>query len=137
MKAFRSVAPVMLAGLFILSGCGSDAQERAVLQSLNQTRLAIDVARSSDAKGYAAAELAIATEKLQAADAASQREEYAEAERLLAEAMVNIELAQAKASAARAKERLPEERNNGGPSGGSGDVSPPAAATAPEEGKQP
>jgi DNA mismatch repair ATPase MutS len=73
---------------------------------LSRTATAVDVAKSQETKRYASNELAAAEERLMRARGAAQAKEYELADRLIAETLVNINLASAKAAAARAREQV-------------------------------
>lgn len=92
----------------ILGGCSTNERGKALNESLARASLSIDVARATPAQTYAAGELAIAEEKLLAAREAAGRSEYDLSERLLAEAMINLELARAKGAAGAARSRAGE-----------------------------
>jgi hypothetical protein len=110
----------MLGVLASLAACSSDDRSRDLTKSLGQMRVAVDVARSSETQTYAQSELSVAAEKLTECRNALDRDDIALAERLLAEAEVNLALARAKVDAARAKAKLEDAKT---------DMSaPPAAA---------
>lgn len=99
---------VALGMLASLAGCSSDDRSRDLSKSLGEMRFAVDVARSSETQTYAQSELSVAAEKLAECRNALDRDDVVLAERLLAEAEVNLVLARAKVDAARAKAKLEE-----------------------------
>jgi hypothetical protein len=107
----HAAAVVLSAGL--LSACGSDREAREVDRMLSRVTIAVDVAKSQEVKRYAASELGVAEEKLARAQRAARQKEYEEADRLISESLVNLNLATAKADAARVRgevDRLKEKR---------------------------
>src|SRR5690606_23915546 len=66
----------------------------------------ISVASSGETSRYAASELAIAREKLADARQAARAEDYITADRLVSQSLVNVQLATAKADAARMASEL-------------------------------
>jgi hypothetical protein len=91
-----------------LAACSSDDRNRDLSKSLGEMRVAVEVARSAETRIYAGSELSVAAEKLAECRNALDRDDVALAERLLAEAEVNLVLARAKVDAARAKAKLEE-----------------------------
>ena len=83
---------------------------------LGRASTALDVAKTDETKRYAAAELAIAEERLVRARNAARVEEFEAADRLISESLVNVQLATAKAEAARIRAEL--DRLNEPPAGG-------------------
>ena len=77
------------------AGCASAPPPPTLLQA----RQAVEQAQQAPADQYAALELHEAQEKLNAAEAAATAEKNAEAERLAQEALINVQVAQAKADA--------------------------------------
>lgn len=102
----------MLIMLASLAGCASDDRSRNLTKSLNQMRVAVDVARSSETEAHAQSELSVAAEKLTECRNALDRSDIALAERLLAEAEVNLALARAKVDAARARAKLEDAKTD-------------------------
>ncbi|MGH6944141.1 MAG: DUF4398 domain-containing protein [Geminicoccaceae bacterium] len=80
--------------------------------TLLQARQSVEQAREAPADEYAALELHEAQEKLAAAESAAATDKNAEAERFAQEALINVQLAQAKADAERA-ESAANELNQG------------------------
>lgn len=112
MQRLQSIAVIAALNIAIaLGACGSDKRAPIIRESISRAKLAVDVAKSSDTRRHAAAELALAEDKIVASGRAVERKEYEEADRLLAEAVINLELARAKSSAAEAKARLEERRS--------------------------
>lgn len=102
----------MLVMLTSFAACASDDRSRDLTRSLNQMRVAVDVARSSETEAHAQSELSVAAEKLTECRNALDRSDVALAERLLAEAEVNLALARAKVDAARAKAKLEDAQTD-------------------------
>jgi len=104
----RPALAAMAAVVLGLGACawGSGDKERATGASLARTATAIEIANTAEMERYAASELAIAREKLAAARDAAGAEAYAEADRLISEALVNVHLATARADAARRRAEL-------------------------------
>ncbi len=109
---------IALGLLLALAACGSDERAQQIAQSLTRAQLAIDVTKSSDAQHYARDEVLAAEGKLAESRAASQHGDYTKADRLLAEALVNIDLARAKVDDGRAKARLERTQKSGNASSG-------------------
>jgi len=91
----------VLAGVLVLSACASAPQ--APNRSLQAAEQAIATAEQARVADYASLELSQAREKLAAARVAVQKEEMVIAERLADEALVEAQLATAKAGEAKAK----------------------------------
>jgi hypothetical protein len=104
----RPALAAMAAVVLGLGACawGNGEKERATGASLSRTATAIEIANTAEMERYAASELAIAREKLAAARDAAGAEAYANADRLISEALVNVQLATAKADAARRRAEL-------------------------------
>jgi hypothetical protein len=100
----------VLSMLAALAGCASDDRSRDLNKSLNQMRVAVDVARSSETEAHAQSELSVAAEKLTECRNALDRSDITLAERLLTEAEVNLALARAKVDAARARAKLEDAK---------------------------
>jgi hypothetical protein len=111
------VAALFLAVLAV-GGCGTARQAGDTAGMLGRASTALDVAKTAETKRYAAAELAIAEEKLAQARNAAREEEYKAADRLISESLVNVQLATSKAEAARIQAEL--ERLKESPTGGAG-----------------
>lgn len=90
-----------LAGILVLSACASAPQ--APNRSLQAAEQAIAAAEQARVADYASLELSQAREKLAAARVSVQKEEMAIAERLADEALVEAQLATARAGEAKAK----------------------------------
>lgn len=106
-------APFVAALVLILAACHTDRQAAETAGMLGRAATALDVARTEETKRYAAAELAIAEEKLAQARNAARQEEFDTAERLVSESLVNVHLATSKAEAARIRAEL--ERRKASP----------------------
>ena len=102
----RRMALLTVAAPLVTAACASDGPSRELEQMIAHASTAIQVSATSDAKRHAAAELALAEEKLAAARRAGNAGEEKEANRLLAEALVNLELARAKAESERVRSEL-------------------------------
>ena len=98
---------VVLIAMLPFGGCASDgADQRYVGTAMTRASTAIAVASTEDVSRFAAAELAIAREKLAAARQSARAGNYAAADRLVSESLVNVQLATAKADAARVRAEL-------------------------------
>ncbi|MPY68690.1 MAG: DUF4398 domain-containing protein [Alphaproteobacteria bacterium] len=109
MRLYRRPALAAVAAVVLgLSGCawGSGDEERATGARLARAATAIEIADTAEMQRLAASELAIAREKLAAARHAAGAEAFADADRLISEALVNVHLATAKADAARRQAEL-------------------------------
>lgn len=91
----------VLAGVLVLAACASAPQ--APNRSLQAAEQAIATAEQARVADYASLELSQAREKMAAARRAVHQEEMVEAERLADEALVEAQLATAKASEIQAK----------------------------------
>lgn len=104
----RSTPAVLVSGFILLTGCawwdGNDQQNFETAISRVSTTLV--VASTEETSRHAALELAIARDKLAAARQTASAGDYEAADRLLSESLVNIQLAAAKADAARVQEEL-------------------------------
>lgn len=92
----------VLAGLLLLGACASTPQ--APTQSLQAAEQAIATAEQARVADYASLELSQAREKLAAARDAVRKEQMVLAQRLADEALVDAQLATAKAGEIKAKE---------------------------------
>jgi hypothetical protein len=86
------------------AGCASVPPPPTLLQA----RQAVEQAQQAPADEYAALELHEAQEKLNAAESAAAAEKNAEAEQLAQEALINVQVAQAKANAEHANQAADE-----------------------------
>lgn len=100
------------------NGCDTAMEAREIEGTLGRASTAVDVANTAETKHYAAAELAIANEKLAQARNAARAEEYELADRLISESLVNVQLAATKAEALRIREQV--ERMKALPAGAPG-----------------
>jgi hypothetical protein len=85
------------------AGCASDPPP-----SLDQARAAVERAQTAPAGEYSGLEVHEAQAKLAAAEAAATEEENEDAERLAQEALINVQLAEAKAELERAQSAADE-----------------------------
>jgi hypothetical protein len=104
----RPALAAMAAVVLGLGACawGSGDEERATGTRLSRVATAIEIADTAEMERLAPSELAIAREKLAAARDAAGAEAFADADRLISEALVNVQLATAKADAARRRAEL-------------------------------
>jgi hypothetical protein len=89
-----------LCGLVSVSGCAGNG--KALTEQIANTEKSIVAARDGNASISAPLELKLADEKLQAAKAAADKNEYEKARNLLEEAQVDADLARAKSGSAKA-----------------------------------
>lgn len=125
----RAVLAAVIIGMLPFGGCAWwDGTERHNIETaISRASRAIAVANTEEAGRYAASELAIAQEKLDAARQAARAQEYVAADRLISESLVNIQLATAKADAARVQAEL-ERRKASLPPADAGNQAPEGAA---------
>jgi len=97
-------------GLVGISGCAGN--EKVPPEQIANTEKTIGEARDSNATVHAPLELKLADEKLQAAKAAVDKKEYDQARRLLEEAQVNADLANAKSGSTKARQVAKEMRDS-------------------------
>ena len=109
-------AAALLLAVLAVAGCDTARQAAETAGMLGRASTALDVAKTDETRRYAAAELAIAEEKLVRARNAARVEEFEAADRLISESLVNVQLATAKAEAARIRAEL--DRLNEPPAGG-------------------
>ena len=117
-KARRWPMAALFLAVLAVGGCHTARQASETAGMLGRASTALDVAKTAETKRYAAAELAIAEEKLAQARNAAREEEYEAADRLISESLVNVQLATSKAEAARIRAEL--ERLKASPTGGAG-----------------
>lgn len=91
-------------------GAGGCSAVRPPEAAIGQAQLAVRQAAESKAPVYAPSELRIAQEKASGAQQAMEDEEYAHARRLAEQAIVDAQLAQARAGAAEAQKNTEEAR---------------------------
>ena len=89
----------LLAGAMLLVGCGSNPPPPT--DTLAQAELAVKQAAQSEAGQYAGADLALAQDKLARSRDALAAEDHVRARRLAEQALVDAELAEARAEAER------------------------------------
>lgn len=104
-QSIRSTAALRLvgvcSGLLLLGACASSPESPS--QALQAAEAAISSAEQARVADYAAPELGVARDKLQAAHSAAKLDELLLAEQLAEQSRVEAELALAKSQAARAK----------------------------------
>jgi hypothetical protein len=100
--------PLLLGGL-VISGCSG---AKPPLGTLSQAELAVQQADQSTASVYAPLELQTARDQLGEAKRAMAAEEYEEARRFADQALVNAQLAEAKAGAGKARTAAEELRKS-------------------------
>ena len=101
----RIVMIVLLAGLY---GCAGTAP----IAKMAKLDSAITTARQAEAITYAPLELKFAEEKYKKAEAAIAEKEYEEANRLIDEALLDANLAEAKSLTAKAEQQAQEMRDS-------------------------
>lgn len=97
----------LVCGVLGVGGCSAVRPPEA---AIGQAQLAVRQAAESKAPVYAPSELRIAQEKASGAQQAMEDEEYAHARRLAEQAIVDAQLAQARAGAAEAQKNTEEAR---------------------------
>jgi hypothetical protein len=100
---------VIVIGL-IMAGCASKGV--APVESITSAELVLKEAQGSSATIYAPLELKLAEDKLNAAKAAVEKEEFIEAKRLADEALMDARLAEAKSLSEKAKKQTQEMRDS-------------------------
>lgn len=95
---------LLVCGILGVAGCAG----RPPLESLSQAELAVGEADKRTASQYAPMELQTARGQLEQARQAMNDKEYEEARRLADQALVNAQLAEAKAGAERARQAAAE-----------------------------
>jgi hypothetical protein len=95
---FQWSGALLLCGTFGLSGCAGKPPTPATA-AMSQAELAVQRASQTTAPQHASLELYKAQQQLQEAQAAMHDKEYTEARRLAENALVNAQLAEAKAEA--------------------------------------
>ena len=98
----RIVGALTLCGLVGISGCAGKG--KVLTEQIANTEKSIVAARDGNASINAPLELKLADEKLQAAKAAADKNEYDQARNLLEEAQVDADLAKAKSGSAKAQQ---------------------------------
>jgi hypothetical protein len=94
----------LIGGLLGMAGCAGNPP----LATLSQAELAVQQADKQTASQYAPLELKTAREELERAKRAVDDEEYDEARRLADQALVDAQLAEAKAGAEKARQAAAE-----------------------------
>jgi len=122
----RILAAIAILGAVGLSGCawwnGND--EREIRNRLSHVTTAVEVADTDETRRYAASEIAIAREKLASARHAANAEDFALADRLISESLVNVQLATAKAEMLRSRAQLKDMKTSPPPEGTRGEGRP-------------
>lgn len=98
-----------IAGVLAISGCSAG---NPPLGALSKADLAIQQADKSTASQYAPLELQIARDQYASANRAMGDEEYEEARRFADQALVNAQLAEAKAAAEKSRQAAAELRQS-------------------------
>lgn len=104
----RAGTVFVLLAVPVLMACSTGDSKKTFDEAMARAAVTAEVTDTRDTRKYAPAELAIANEKLVAARQAAQSGDQREADRMLAEALVNIELAKAKTAAGRVKAEAAE-----------------------------
>jgi hypothetical protein len=112
-----SLAAALL-GLSVLGGCSGGKEAREVDKMLTRAATAVDVANSEETRRYAAPELETAADRLGRARWAAREKDYEEADRYISETFVNVNLATAKAEAARIREQIQRMKGPSAPAKG-------------------
>lgn len=102
----------ILFSLSILSFWGCASKGVAHVESIAGAGLAIQEAKDNNATTYAPLELRIAEDKLIAAKAAAEKEEFLKAKRLADESMMDAKLAGAQSLSEKAKKQAQEMRDS-------------------------
>lgn len=102
----------ILLSLSILSFLGCASKGVAHVESIAGAGLAIQEAKDNNATTYAPLALRIAEDKLIAAKAAAEKEEFLKAKRLADEAMMDAKLAGAQSLSEKAKKQAQEMRDS-------------------------
>jgi formate-dependent phosphoribosylglycinamide formyltransferase (GAR transformylase) len=102
------IVAAIVVGLMPFAGCAwwDGADRRNFEAAMSRASTALAVASTEEARSHAGSELVIAQEKLAAARQTASGGDYAAADRLIAESLVNIQLAAAKVDAARRQDEL-------------------------------
>jgi Domain of unknown function (DUF4398) len=103
------MAVPFLIGALAISGCSAG---KPPLGTLSQAELAVQQADKSTASVFAPLELQVARDQLSEAKRAMAAEEYEEARRFADQALVNAQLAEAKAGAGKARSAAEELRKS-------------------------
>jgi hypothetical protein len=105
MKACNSKKTIILSlGLLALTGCAPSMQPPTSQMALAQS--AVDKASASGAYEYAPLELKSAQDKVEQAKAAMQVKDYVKAERLLEQAEIDAQLAEAKSTTSKSQKAV-------------------------------
>jgi non-homologous end joining protein Ku len=98
----------LICGGLVICGCAG----KPPLEKLSQADLAVQQADKSTASQYAPLELQIAREQLDSAKRAMDTKKYEDARRLADQALVNAQLAEAKAAAEKTRQTAAELRKS-------------------------
>ena len=101
-----------LAGIGAMAALVACASVPPPTETISAAELALGKAEQADAQRYARLEVYQAREKLEGAKRAVDQEENVEARRLAEKALVEAQLAEARADAARAEQNVAEIRAN-------------------------
>ncbi len=105
MKASTSTRTIILSlGLLALAACAPSMQPPTSQMALAES--AVDQATASGAYEYAPLELKMAQDKVDQAKTAVQAKEYVKAERLLEQAEIDAQLAEAKSSTKKSRKAV-------------------------------
>ena len=99
---------IVVTGLLIFIGCASSKQSQSQIGKMALSQAAVEKASSEGAYEYAPLELKTARDKIELAKTATQSKEYETAERLLEQATVDAELAEAKSKTAKSQKVVDE-----------------------------
>jgi non-homologous end joining protein Ku len=102
------VGVLLICGALGLAGCAG----KPPTETLSQAELAVQQASKATASQYAPLELQLASEQLDNAKKAMDDEEYDDARRLADQALVNAQLAEAKAGAEKTRQAAAELRKS-------------------------
>ena len=100
---------ILILGLLVLTGCATTKQPPSgQISKMALSQAAVEKASSAGAYEYAPLELKAARDKIELAKTATQSKDYETAERLLEEATVDAELAEAKSKTVKSQKVVDE-----------------------------
>lgn len=99
---------ILIPGLLVMAGCASTKQSPSQISKMALSQAAVEKAASAGAYDYAPLELKTARDKIELAKTATQTKDYATAERLLEQATVDAELAEAKSKTEKSQKVVDE-----------------------------
>ena len=100
---------ILILCLLVLTGCATTKQPpSSQIGKMALSRAAVEKASSAGAYEYAPLELKTARDKIELAKAATQSKDYVTAERLLEQATVDAELAEARSKTAKSQKVVDE-----------------------------